>query len=187
MTQPPITRRLSTADERREQVLEAAMELFAERGLHGTPTLDIAKAAGISQAYLFRLFPTKTELFVAILERACERVGQTFSAAAARARKEGAEPLRAMGEAYVGLLEDRTVLLAQLHGHAAAAGEPAAREAMRRCFAGLVALVERESGAPPEEVRAFFAQGMLCNVLAAMDAGALDEPWARVLAPPDEV
>ena len=55
-------------------------------GLHGTPTMEIAKAAGISQAYLFRLFPTKAELFMALVERCNARVQRTFEDAAAAAR-----------------------------------------------------------------------------------------------------
>jgi AcrR family transcriptional regulator len=173
-------RQLSTADERREAVLGAAVAIFAERGYYGTPTMDIAKAAGISQAYLFRLFPTKTELFVAVCERSCERIEATFAAAAAAAKAEGRDPLEAMGEAYIGLLEDRALLLGQLHMHAAAS-LPAVREAARHGFARLVALVERESGAPPAEVKRFFAHGMLLSVVAALEAPSVDEPWAHVL------
>jgi AcrR family transcriptional regulator len=173
-------RQLSTADERREAVLGAAVARFADRGFYGTPTMDIAKAAGISQAYLFRLFPTKTELFVAVCERSCARIESTFAAAAARAKAEGRPPLEAMGEAYIGLLEDRELLLGQLHMHAAAS-EPAVREAARRGFARLVELVGRESGASPAELKLFFAHGMLLNVVAALEAPAVDEPWAHVL------
>lgn len=173
-------RTLSTADERRETVLEAAVHVFADRGYYGTPTMDIAKAAGISQAYLFRLFPKKSDLFVAVCERSMQRIEATFTAAAVHARAAGAEPLEAMGEAYVGLLEDRQLLLGQLHMHAAAQ-EPEVREAARRGWQRLVELVERESGAPAAEVKRFFAHGMLLNVVAALEAPAVDEPWAHVL------
>ncbi|MDQ3723189.1 MAG: TetR/AcrR family transcriptional regulator, partial [Actinomycetota bacterium] len=74
----PAARTLSTAEERREEILQAAERVFAARGLHGTPTMEIAKAAGISQAYLFRLFPTKAELFMALVERCNARVLRTF-------------------------------------------------------------------------------------------------------------
>lgn len=173
-------RTLSTADERREAVLEAAVAIFADRGYYGTPTMDIATAAGISQAYLFRLFPTKTELFVAVCERSCARIESTFAAAAAHAKADGRDPLEAMGEAYIGLLADSELLLGQLHMHAASS-EPAVRDAARRGFARLVELVERESGAPAAEIKRFFAHGMLLNVVAALEAPAVDEPWAHLL------
>jgi AcrR family transcriptional regulator len=176
-------RTLSTADERRESILEAAQGVFAARGLHGTPTMEIAKAAGISQAYLYRLFPTKSALYIALVQRCNERVRRTFVDAAAEARTAGEDVLHAMGRAYIGLLADREILLGQLHAFAACDDEQV-RDEMRRGFARLVELVEHESGADPEQVREFFGQGMLLNVLAAMRAQESDAHWAEVLLGP---
>jgi AcrR family transcriptional regulator len=148
--------------------------------------MEIAKAAGISQAYLFRLFPTKAELFTALVERCNERIERTFVDAAAAARAAGAPIMHAMGAAYIGLLGDRDLLLNQLHAHAAC-DDPAIRDQMRRGFARLVEIVERETGAEPQAVRDFFAHGMLLNVLAAMQAQDVDEHWARLLLKPREV
>lgn len=173
-------RRLSTAEDRREDVLRVAMKVVGERGLYGTPTTEIARAAGISQAYLFRLFPTKTELFVAVVERSYLRVRDTMAAATAESRRDGRPALQAMGEAYTDLLRDPEVLLTQLQGQAAAS-EPAVREALRRGFKELLELLERETDATSAEVQSFFAKGMLCNVIAAMDIDGLDEHWAEVL------
>lgn len=156
------------------------MKVVGERGLYGTPTMEIAKAAGISQAYLFRLFPTKTELFLAVIERSHWRIHDTFVEAAARARREGEPVMKAMGEAYMDLLRDPELLLTQLQSHAAAS-EPEVREALRRCFRMLFEMVERESGASPAEIQAFFAKGMLCNVIAAMQLEDVHEHWAEVL------
>ena len=178
-------RTLSTAEERREDILVAAERVFAARGLHGTPTMEIAKAAGISQAYLFRLFPTKAELFSALVQRCNDRVERTFGDAAAAAHAAGEPVMEAMGTAYVGLLADRHLLLNQLHSYAAC-DDPKIREQMRRGFARLVELVERETGAEPQEVRDFFAHGMLLNVLAAMQTQDLDEHWAELLRKPPE-
>jgi len=178
-------RSLSTADERRETILRAAERVFAARGMHGTPTIEIAKAAGISQAYLFRLFPTKSELFIALARRCNERIYRAFADAAAAARAAGEEILPAMGRAYETLLADRNLLLVQLHSFAAS-DDREIRDQMRSAFARLVELVERESGADEEEVRRFFAHGMLLNVLTAMRADEVDEHWAQVLlAPPN--
>ena len=182
----PSTRTLSTADERREEILRAAEHVFAARGLHGTPTMEIAKAAGISQAYLFRLFPTKGELFIALVRRCNERIRRTFVDAAAAARTAGGDILPAMGRAYIGLLSDRDLLLANLHAFAACDDDDV-RVEMRRGFAELVDLVERESGATPDEVRVFFAHGMLLNVLAAMRADDCDAHWAKVLLGPKQL
>jgi AcrR family transcriptional regulator len=181
---PPATttkRKLSTAEDRREAVIEAAMEVFGERGFLGTPTLPIAKAAGISQAYLFRLFPTKEELVLAVVQRSNDRVYETFARAAAKARAEGADPGEAMGGSYAELLSDRRLLLTQIHAHAAATSMPEVAEACRACFARLVELVQRETGYGPEQTQGFFALGMLMNVLAAIGATDEDGAWAQTL------
>ena len=126
------TRRKS-ADERREEILAVAMERFAEGGYHGTSTEVIARDAGISQPYLFRLFRTKRELFLACDERACEKVIEVFRRAAADA-PEG-EKLDAMGEAYTHeLLPDRHALLMLMQGFAAAS-DPEIQEHVRRQYA----------------------------------------------------
>ena len=182
-------RTLSTAEERREAVLEAAMEVFGDRGFLGTPTMDIAKAAGISQAYLFRLFPKKVDLVLAVVERSNRRIYETFAKVAAQARGEGRDPGAAMAAAYGELLEDRRLLLTQIHQHAAAAAMPEVAEAARSSFEALVALVQRETGAGPEDVQSFFAHGMLMNVMAAIGATDANGPWAQLLrvCSPDDI
>src|ERR1700733_5693327 len=89
--------RLSAA-ERRNDVLDAALVEFAERGLEGTSTEAIARRAGISQPYLFRLFGTKKELFKATVSRCFRETLQLFQRAAEG--KRGEDALRAIGNAY---------------------------------------------------------------------------------------
>ncbi len=163
-----------SAEERREAVLEAALTEFAARGLDGTSTEDVARRAGISQPYLFRLFPTKKALFLALVGRCFQRVADAFTAAAAD--REGEEALAAMGEAYEQLLEDRTLLLVQMQAYAAC-DDPDIRAATRAGYSKLWQLVERLTGQPYEQVVEFFAMGMLMNVAAAMDLPAVDERW----------
>lgn len=158
------------------------MPVIAARGIQGTPTAEVAKQAGISHAYLFRLYPTKSDLAIAVVERANQRLYDAFAAAAASAGPGGEEKLHAMGMAYSELLEDRELLLVQMHSHAAAAEDEAIREAARQGFARLVELVERETGLDSTTVGRFFATGMLMNVMAALDAGSVQEHWADVLA-----
>jgi AcrR family transcriptional regulator len=186
MTPPTstISRTLSTAEQRREDVLRAAMKVVGERGLYGTPTLEIARAAGISQAYLFRLFPTKTELFIAVVERSFQRIHERFLEASAQARREGRPVIRLMAEAYSDLLQEPGLLLTQLQGQAAAT-EPEVRAVLRRGFKLLFEMVERETGASALEIQQFFARGMLCNLIAAMEIYDLPEHWAKVLTSAD--
>jgi AcrR family transcriptional regulator len=163
-----------SAEKRRELVLEAAVREFAQGGLAGTSTEDVARRAGISQPYLFRLFPTKKALFLALVERCYQRIEETFIAAAGD--KTGDEALEAMGDEYERLLENRTLLLLQMHAYAACE-DLDIRAATRAGFKRLWSLVERLSGLPFDRIVAFFAMGMLMNVAAAMDLPSVDERW----------
>ncbi len=166
-----------TAEERREAVIEAASTAFAQGGLHGTSTEDIARVAGISQPYLFRLFGTKKKLYIATVERCMEDTLQTFREASEGLH--GEEALRAMGRAYVEMVKsDRNRLLGQLQAYAACE-DPDVREAMRAGYRHLFEFVEAKSGAPQETVSGWFANGMLLNVVASLDLWTDPEPWAR--------
>jgi AcrR family transcriptional regulator len=167
-----------SAEERRKMVLEAAVAEFALRGLAGTSTEDVARRAGISQPYLFRLFPTKKALFLALVERCYQRIEEVFIAAAGD--KTGDEALDAMGKEYHRLLDDRTLLLLQMQAYAACE-DADIRAATRAGYKRLWTLVERLSGLPFDRVVTFFAMGMLMNVAAAMDLPAVDERWTSWL------
>jgi AcrR family transcriptional regulator len=168
-----------TAEERREAVLEAAAEEFARRGLHGGSTDAIARKAGISQPYLFRLFGSKKQLYRATINRCMRRTLETFQRAAEGLR--GEEALHAMGRAYVDeLLADRVMLLGQMQAYAAC-DDPEICDAVRQGYGDLVAYVERVSGLPPAEISSFFATGMLLNVVASMSLDEVEEPWAMRL------
>jgi AcrR family transcriptional regulator len=162
------------AAQRREIVLEAALAEFSARGLAGTSTEDVARQAGISQPYLFRLFPTKKALFLELVDRCFRRVRDAFADAAGDLT--GEEALMAMAEAYELLLEDRTLLLLQMQAYAAC-DDPDIRTATRAGFKKLWELVERLTGLPFQAVVDFFAVGMLMNVAAAMDLPSVDERW----------
>src|SRR6478752_6641099 len=145
-----------TADERRTEITAAAAIEFARRGLDGATTDRIAERAGVSQPYVVRLFGTKKALFLAVANRAYERA------------------------ADVALLRDRDELALQLQLYAAAY-DPEIRTCVATRFAQLHELCGELSGADPDRLRAFMAQGMLCNVAAALDMPeiAWDENWAR--------
>jgi AcrR family transcriptional regulator len=168
------TKQRMSAAERREMVLEAAVGEFAAHGLAGTSTEDVARRAGISQPYLFRLFPTKKALFLALVDRCFRRVEDTFTTAAGDLT--GEEALGAMGDAYERLLDDRTLLLLQMQAYAAC-DDPEIRAAARAGFKKLWELTERLTGLPFQRVVEFFAMGMLMNVAAALDLPAVDERW----------
>ena len=171
-----------TQAERREEILDAALDEFAEHGYHGGSTEGIARRAGISQPYVFRLFGTKQELFKAVVARCFRETLEMFQRAAEG--KRGKEALDAMGNAYVErLLTERKRLQLQMQAYAACDDEEVG-EVVRQGYGDLVAYVERVSGLESKGVATFFAQGMLLNVFASMGLTAESpEPWAdRLLA-----
>ncbi len=162
--------------ERRSQVLGIAAREFADHGLHGASTEAIAHEAGITQAYVFRMFGTKKALFLELVGAAFDQFSDGMAQAAGDAAGLGA--LTLMGERYYQTLADRTTLLLQLQGFAAC-GDAEVRDLVRARVARMWDTVAGVSGLDPVTVKSFLAFGMLLNNAAALDVGELDEPWAR--------
>jgi AcrR family transcriptional regulator len=168
-----------SAEARRESIIEAALIEFAERGLYGTSTEDIAKRAGISQPYVFRLFGSKKRLFAAACARCMRELREDMVAAAAGLR--GEEALEAMGKRYMEILDaDPRRLRLQMHMYAAAQ-EPEIREVARAGFGDLFTTFEHISSADAERMSRFFAIGMLLNVIASMQLRDSGLAWAERL------
>lgn len=162
------TRRLS-ARERRADLLEAAIIEFAESGYHGTRTADIAARAGVSQPYVYALFPDKRALFLACHDYTTERIKEALEKAATDL-SGGADVEQALDRAYQGLFDERPhQVLFQVQAHAAAAADPEIREPVRRRFIELIELSERLNGAPRDLVLRHVARSMLGNVALALD------------------
>ena len=151
-----------TSEERHEQVVEAAIREFAESGYTAASTAAIAERAGISQPYIYALFPSKRDLFLAAFDRVQGRIRATFREAS-RGAGSPEEALLRMGMTYHELIADRFELLMQLQAYAASA-DPEIRRHVSRSFQALVDDVASLSGASQRELAKFFASGMLANV-----------------------
>ena len=162
----------SNAETRREEILAAAIEEFARFGLYGTAVDVIAERVGISQPYIFRLYGTKKDLFIAAALQVCDRIQRAFSAAASASP---GKPLEAMGRAYAGLLSSRAELLTLLHAFAASE-DPEVKRAVSSRYHELWDFVARTSGASRLQVRDFFAAGMGMTVGAALGLNHLFDP-----------
>lgn len=160
-----------SAETRRAEVVRVALAQFALGGYRGTSTEAIAAEAGISQPYLFRLFKTKRDLFLACCTASHEAVVGTFERAAEGVPRE--ERFPAMGRAYVEMLGDRRLLLFQMQSYAACS-DPVIQAHVRDQYRHTFATVARLTQAPPEDVWTFFGQGMLLNVVASLDLPAGD-------------
>jgi AcrR family transcriptional regulator len=167
-----------TADERRVAVLDAATHEFGLRGLHGASTDDIARAAGISQPYLFRLFGSKKELYLAACQRCTDELYVVFSQAAEG--RSGVEALQAMGEAYVRIMQDKDRLMLMLKSWTSA-DDPDIARVTRSGWRNLVDLAEQSSEAPASAVSRFFANGMLISIFMSLNLVEDPEPWATRL------
>src|SRR3954449_160449 len=155
-----------SAEERREEIVAIAFRHFAERGYNGTSTDTIAREAGISQPYLFRLFRTKKELFLACSDRCFAQVAEVFRGAV-EGVPEG-ERMPAMGTAYEEqLLPDRHALMFQMQAYATA--QPEIREHVRANYLRLTAVAAELAGVPRDDMWHFFAHGMMLNIVAMLE------------------
>lgn len=185
MTESRPARR-STAEERRKEVLQAAIIEFATFGLHGGSTERIAESAGISQPYVLRLFGTKKMLFLTALDRVADEILAVWqSSIDALERKLGRagtpeERLMAMGDTYQVFVRDVVQLRLVLQGASAAEDEDVRRH-IQACMKRMYEWIGRASGAGPKRVQIFYAQGMMLMMAASMRAfeQAGTEEWAR--------
>ena len=167
-------------EERRELVLREAIPVFARYGFEGATTAEIAKRAGVTQPYIFKLFENKKQLFIAACERNMGTTQQEMFDSAGG--KTGKDALHAMGDAYVERMEkDRDSLLLQMQQYAACWDEDVQRT-VRHCMQDLWNMVAEVSGVATEEIAMFFAKGMMCNVMAAAGRSDGNDPqWLPVL------
>ncbi|MBQ1091448.1 TetR/AcrR family transcriptional regulator [Streptomyces sp. B93] len=161
-----------SAEERRESVIRAATSEFARGGYHGTSTEAIAKRVGVSQPYLFRLFPSKKAIFLAVVGQCMDDIARIFAEAAEGL--EGEEALHAMANAYTRVIAERPeMLLMQMQmyvavGAAEEAGDHELGEVVRSGWMRLWDTVHLPLGADVGETTTFMAYGMLINCLVAM-------------------
>lgn len=173
---------LSTSDARREAVVDAAIAEFATSGYHGTPISTVAAHAGISPAYVFKLFPSKVELFVAALDRCFELVEQSLATGARRAAAGNPDAiLYEMGGAYAELIADKRLLMLQVHA-LSAADVPEIAAGMRRGLARVTEFAKSRSNAADEQVQRFIAFGQLCHLITTLGLDSQDDQWASLLS-----
>ena len=170
-----------SADERRESVVLAAITEFAHGGYASTSTAAIARRVGVSQPYLFRLFPDKRAIFLAAARRCTDDIRQRFAEAS-----EGLPPEKAhdaMGVAYTELVTDRDRLLFQMQMYVATAtaeesGDAEFGREVRAAWAELWDLVHERLGFNDDDTGEFMGTGMLINVLLTMGFPQDHRAWA---------
>jgi AcrR family transcriptional regulator len=163
-----------TAEDRREQVIDASIGVFARRGFEGATTAEIAAKVGVSQPYLFRLFPTKKDLFLAASERNMDDTIGLLRASAGG--KTGHEAMYEMAEAYQQMLDSNRDWLLMMLQSFAACHDAGIQRQTRDCLQKIWRTVETLTGLPAVDRMLFFAKGFLCNVMAAATPPGEDDP-----------
>jgi AcrR family transcriptional regulator len=167
LDEPAETGKRLSSDERRRQILVAALAVFGTRGYEGATTDEVARAAGVSQPYVVRLFGSKENLFLATIEDALTRLLAAFRAALAADDGDDLPAAKRIGQAYVDLIEVRG--LHQTLAHAYLLGSnPVIGAAARRGFAAVWRFFREEMGLDADEARAFMAEGMLISTMIGL-------------------
>ncbi|MDO5031678.1 TetR/AcrR family transcriptional regulator [Corynebacterium sp.] len=170
-----------SSQERRAQLLRIAAEEFAAHGPANASIDEIAERAGISQAYVFRIFGTKKALFLELLDVAFERMAEGLHNAAAGTT--GTEAFDRMGPKYMSMLEDHTMLRLQLHGIASATDEEI-REHTRAGFATIWRTIHAATGADDVAIKAFLGYGFLMTASTSLRLDEVDEDWSASIRTP---
>lgn len=163
--QDKVGRIRKTAEERREEILDAAVTEFAAQGLRGASVEDMAEKVGVSQPYVYRLFGTKKDLFLAAAGHVRERILGAFQEGAEAGQDEA---LQTMGQSYNLEFFRREEMMLLLQGFAASE-DPEIKEAMARGFAEIWRFVQDAAGSNDEETWNFMAAGMMLTIDAAID------------------
>ena len=128
-------RTISKREDKKALILDNAVSIFAEKGYYKTTTSEIARAAGVTQPYIFHFFKNKEELFISVIDGAFLRIYDTFKDA--MAPKD--QLIETMGTAFMEIMRtyrDETVLVMQAH----AISEPLIRDHVRSKFQDIHAM-----------------------------------------------
>jgi len=159
---PPIPR--MKAEDRRELVLAAATQVFGDFGYWGATTDQVARAAGVSQPYVVRMFGTKEALFLEVLQRALDHLLGEFRRVLAAGREELGPRL---GRAYIELVGDRGIHLVLMHAFGMGS-DPVIGARARQGFLEVYEFLRDEAGFGPEQAQSFLASGMLINTMVGL-------------------
>jgi len=162
--------------QRREATLAAAAAVFAREGYHGATTERIAQAAGISQPYVVRMFGSKENLFLAVIDGCLEAVLDTFRAALHDGPRETATAR--LGEAYRTLATEDGVHLIVMQAYMLGA-DPVIGPVARDGFTRILRFLVDDAGLSLSAAEAFLAKGMLINTLLGVRLGDHDDELAK--------
>jgi AcrR family transcriptional regulator len=160
---------LAVREDKKELIIENAVAVFAENGYYKATTAMVAKAAGVTQPYVFHFFENKEELFKAVLDRAFGRIYDTFSEVQAPAD----QLIETMGQAFEQIIRthrDEVLMVMQSH----AISEEGIRDHVRKLFMTIfesLTLKFEKAGIPNAKGAAghFIGAGLLITLADVLD------------------
>ncbi|GIP24287.1 TetR/AcrR family transcriptional regulator [Paenibacillus sp. J22TS3] len=161
-----MPRNSAASANRKNDIVSAAIEVFAEVGYYRATTAQVAQRAQISQPYVFRFFATKEALLVEALEVSWTRILDAFRNVIGRASREQLE--KELIETYTQIMEsNKSEILLQMQ--AQTIQEEVVAQVMRKGFSDVREMVlnafkQADLDRPEERTLLFLARGMLCNI-----------------------
>ena len=160
---------MAAKEDKKELIIESAVRVFAERGYYKATTAMVAKAAGVTQPYVFHFFENKEELFKVVIDRAFGRIYDTFVKVEAPAD----QLLETMGRGFAEIIQThRAEVLMVMQAHTIS--EPGIREhsrkLYRKMFESLTMKMDR-AGVPNAKVEAarFIGTGLLITLAEVLE------------------
>jgi len=160
---------VAVREDKKEIIIENAVGVFAERGYYKATTAMVAKAAGVTQPYVFHFFENKEELFKAVINRAFGRIYNSFAEVQAPAD----ELIETMGHAFEQIIQthrDEVLMVMQAH----AISEPGIRDHVSSLFLRIfesLTLKFDKSGIPnaKETAAHFIGTGLLITLAEVLN------------------
>jgi AcrR family transcriptional regulator len=141
--------------ERRVQLLDSALEVFVAQGYHAAAMDDIAERAGVSKPVLYQHFPSKLELYLALLDTACDQVIANCRQALASTHDNKTRVAAAMAAFYAYVADERGAF--RLVFESDLTSEKSVREHVERvtteCAAMIADVIHDDTGLPAEQSR----------------------------------
>ena len=141
--------------ERRAQLLDSALEVFGAQGFHSAAMDDIAERAGVSKPVLYQHFPGKLDLYLALLDSACDQIIDNCRQALASTHDNKTRVAAAMAAFYAYVADERGAF--RLVFESDLTSEPAVRERVERvtseCAAMIADVIHDDTGLPPDPSR----------------------------------
>lgn len=159
-----------SAETRRETIVQAAITEFARFGIFGTSTQSIADRAGVSHSYLFKLFPSKRDVFLAALEEVGNRIENNFGTP-----PNNESPFADLHALNANISTNRDDFLLILHGLAASPHDSEIRRVMQHYLHFSYEMALQQTGAEPAVVREIFAQSLLRILALTIEVDWLKE------------